>query len=83
MNRRRRVYRFFYGIAAQIPPHKSGALAQCAFCQWGKFFPDNKRAKYSAAARAAASLRAHARKSHPDRFLKFSTAEQIFGRGGA
>jgi hypothetical protein len=75
----RRVARFFYGIAARIPPHQSGALAQCAFCEWGKFFAEKKRGRYSAVARASSSLRAHARKDHPERFPAFSTAEQIFG----
>jgi hypothetical protein len=78
MRRARRVCRFFYGIAARIPPHQSGAMAQCAFCEWGKFFPDQKRRRYSAVARAASSLRAHARKNHPERFPHFSTAAEIF-----
>jgi len=55
-----------------------GALAQCKFCEWARFVPDRKRSRYSALARAAASLRAHARLRHADKFPKFSTAEQIF-----
>ena len=78
----RRVRREFYGVVARIPPHEPGALAQCAFCEWGKFFADKKRTRYSALARAASSLRSHARRSHPDKFPKFSTAEQIFGSKG-
>jgi len=77
----RRVKREFYGVVARIPPQQPGALAQCAFCEWGRFFPDRKRKRYSALARAAASLRAHARRLHADKFLQFSSAEQIFGKG--
>jgi len=58
----RRVRREFYGVVARIPPHEPGALAQCAFCEWGKFFADKKRTRYSALARAASSLRSHARR---------------------
>jgi hypothetical protein len=75
----KRVKREFYGVVARIPPQKPGALAQCAFCEWGRFFPDRKRKRYSALARAAASLRAHARKVHRDKFVRFSTAEEMFG----
>ncbi len=73
----KRIQRNFYGVVARIPPHEPGALAQCAFCEWGRFFRDNKRKRYSALARAASSLRDHARRTHPDKFVKFSTAEQI------
>lgn len=75
----KRIRRFFYGVAAVIPPQTPGALAQCAFCEWGRFFRAHKRKRYSALARAAASLRIHARRVHPDKFPKFSTAEEIFG----
>jgi hypothetical protein len=49
------------------------------FCQWGRFFADRKRMRYSAVARASASLRLHAKKAHGDKFLTVSTAEEIFG----
>lgn len=64
----KRVRREFYGITRRIPPRTGGALAQCFFCEWGRFFADHKRKRYSAVARAASSLRAHARREHPDSF---------------
>ena len=57
----KRIQREHYGIVCRIPPNKPGALAQCKFCEWARFVPDRKRSRYSALARAAASLRAHAR----------------------
>ena len=76
---RKRIKREFYGVVRRIPPYEPGALAQCAFCQWGRFFADRKRMRYSAVARASASLRAHAKKAHGDKFLAISTAEEILG----
>ena len=76
----KRIARYFYGVASVIPPQTPGAIAQCAFCEWGRFFRANKRKRYSALARACASLRDHARRAHPDKFPQISTPEQIFGR---
>jgi len=73
----RRVKRESFGIVRRIPPHRGGALAQCTFCEWGRFFEDSKRKRYSAVARGAASLRAHARLVHPDKLLKITTAEEF------
>lgn len=75
----KRVKRESYGIVTRVPPQEPGAIAQCAFCEWGRFFPDRKRKTYSALSRAAASLRAHAKNVHKDKLLHFSTAEEIFG----
>jgi hypothetical protein len=77
----KRIRREFYGLVARIPPHVPGALATCAFCEWGRFYRDNKRKHWNAVDRAGAALRGHARKCHADKFPKFSTAEDIFGRG--
>ncbi len=76
---KKRVHREFFGVVCRIPPHVPGALAQCAFCEWGRFFPDRKRMRYSAVARASASLRAHAKRAHAAKFPQFSTAQQILG----
>lgn len=73
------VVREFYGFVARIPPHpphRSGALAQCAFCEWGRFFADRKRMRYSSVARASASLRVHAKKVHGEKFPCISTARK-------
>jgi hypothetical protein len=66
----RRIVRSHYGTVGRIGPRQTGALAQCRFCQWGKFVADNKRKRYSAMARAAASLREHTRRSHPEKLPK-------------
>jgi hypothetical protein len=50
----KRIARYFYGVASVIPPQTPGAIAQCAFCEWGRFFRANKRKRYSALARACA-----------------------------
>lgn len=63
---RRRVVRNRYGVIARIAPRVTGALAQCRHCTWGKFVQDRARTRYSAMARAAASLRAHVKCSHPE-----------------
>lgn len=68
--RRRRVVRSAYGIVARISPRETGALAQCRFCVWGRFIRDNSRLRYSAMARAAASLREHTKQDHPDKLPK-------------
>ena len=65
----RRTHKEFFGRVNRIAPRAGGALAQCAFCEWGRYFPDRKRKRYSALSRAAASLRAHAKREHSDRFL--------------
>jgi hypothetical protein len=67
---RRRVIRSPYGVVCRIAPRETGALAQCRFCQWGKFFRDNDRLRYSAMARAAASLREHTKIEHTDKLPK-------------
>jgi integrase/recombinase XerD len=69
----KRIKREFYGVVAQLPPHRSGALAQCGFCEWCRFFPDRKRLRYSAVARASASLHLHAKKVHADKFPSIAT----------
>jgi hypothetical protein len=61
MTKRTRVYRDGYGVVCRISPRETGALAQCRYCVWGNFVKDSARKKYSAMARAAASLRAHTR----------------------
>jgi hypothetical protein len=63
----RRVVRDYYGVVNRIGPRDTGALASCRFCEWGHFAKDNKRKKWSAMARAAASLRAHTKKAHADK----------------
>jgi hypothetical protein len=73
----KRIQRTFYGTAFWIAPREGGALAQCAFCESGRFFEDRKRKRYSAVVRAAASLRVHAKRMHADKFLKISTAAEI------
>jgi len=75
----KRIKREFYGIVSRIPPHVPGALTQCAFCEWGRFFADRKRKKWNSMDRAAAALRGHARRVHPEKFLRFSTSEEMFG----
>jgi len=75
----KRVHRESFGTAYWIAPRVGGAITQCAFCPWGRFFSDAKRKRYSALARAASSLRAHVRNNHADRLTRFSTAEEIFG----
>jgi hypothetical protein len=69
-HRRRRVIRNQYGTVLRIAPRETGALAQCRFCQWGRFFRDNSRLRYSAMARAAASLREHIKLEHTDKLPK-------------
>ena len=64
---RRRVVRSPYGVVARISPRQTGALAQCRFCEWGKFIADNKRKRYSSMARAASALRWHTRREHPEK----------------
>jgi integrase/recombinase XerD len=49
----------FCGLIIAIPRRHSGALAQCAFCKWLRFFPN--------VARASVSLHDHAGKTHPDK----------------
>jgi hypothetical protein len=66
----RRVVRGHYGVVSRIGPRETGALACCRFCEWGHFAKDNKRKKWSAMARAAASLRAHTKKNHADKLPK-------------
>lgn len=73
----RRIVREGCGTVVRIPPVESGALAQCAFCQWGRFFPDRKRKHWNAVDRAAAALRGHAKRSHADRFVHVTTAEEF------
>jgi hypothetical protein len=73
----KRIRRAFYGTAFYIAPRAGGALAQCAFCEWGRFFPDRKRKRYSSVSRAAAAVRGHAKRMHADKFLKISTAAEI------
>lgn len=73
----KRIRREFYGLVARIPPHVPGALAQCAFCEWGRFFPDRKRKHWGAVDRAAAALRGHARVYHADKFLRVSSGADI------
>jgi hypothetical protein len=75
----KRIHRAVYGTAFYIAPRAGGALAQCAFCEWGRFFPDRKRKRYSSVARAAAAVRGHAKRMHAEKFLKFSTAAEILG----
>ncbi len=64
--KRRRVVRSHYGTVLRISPRETGALAQCRFCVWGHFIRDNTRLRYSAMARAAASLREHVTRTHPE-----------------
>lgn len=66
----RRVVRSYYGTVLRIAPRETGALAQCRFCVWGNFIRDNARKRYSAMARAAASLREHTKQEHPDKLPK-------------
>lgn len=75
----KRVKRAFYGVSRVIPPQKGGALAQCAFCEWGVFLFAKARHNYQPLHRAFARLRAHAKKHHADKFLKISTAAEILG----
>lgn len=63
----KRVRREICGIVRRIPPTEAGALAQCIFCEWGRFFPDRKRKRWNSVDRAAAALRGHERKSHQDK----------------
>lgn len=79
----RRTIRESQGTAVKIAPIKTGALAQCPLCEWGRFFPDRKRLHFSAMARAAASLRVHNKRAHPETVLHFSTAEEIAALGEA
>lgn len=66
----RRVIRSHDGTCSRIGPRQTGALASCRWCEWGKFVADHKRKRYSAMARAAASLRAHTKKHHADKLPK-------------
>ena len=68
--KRRRVVRSYYGTVLRIAPRETGALAQCRFCVWGNFIKDNRRKRYSAMARAAASLREHTKLEHSDKLPK-------------
>jgi hypothetical protein len=68
--KRRRVFRSPYGTVARISPRETGALAQCRFCVWGNFIRDNAPKRYSAMARAAASLREHTKLEHSDKLPK-------------
>lgn len=68
--RRRRVVRTSHGVIARISPRVTGALAQCRHCVWGRFFEDNSRKRYSAMARASASLREHTKREHSDKLPK-------------
>jgi hypothetical protein len=68
--KRRLVFRAPAGLVTRVTPRKGGAFAQCRFCEWGEFFEDKKRMRYSAMARAAASLRQHARREHADKVPK-------------
>jgi len=66
----RRIVRSLYGTVLRIAPRETGALAQCRFCVWGNFIKDNARKRYSAMARASASLREHIRIEHTDKLPK-------------
>jgi hypothetical protein len=79
----RRIIRESNGTVVRIAPVETGALAQCSLCQWGRFFPDRKRKRFSAMARAAASMRIHNKRAHPETRLHISTAEEIAALGEA
>lgn len=66
----RRVVRDYYGVVQKITPRETGALAQCKFCEWGHFVADKKRRRLSAMACAAAALREHTRRAHPEKLPK-------------
>ena len=78
MSRRTKlVRREVCGIVRRVPPQKGGAVAHCIFCQWGGFIPDNARSRWNAVDRAAAALRGHERKVHPDKLLHITTAKEF------
>lgn len=79
----RRIMRESHGTVVKVAPIETGALAQCALCPWGRFFPDRKRMRYNAMDRAAASLRIHNKRAHPETRLHISTAEEIAALGVA
>lgn len=73
----KRVIRESWGTVIRIAPIEVGALAQCSLCPWGRFFPDRKRMRFSAMARAAASLRAHNKTAHPNTRLHITTSAEL------
>lgn len=58
------------GSVFRVPAQKAGAMACCAYCDFGRFFPANKRKKGSAFSRAKRGLEGHVKKAHPDKAIK-------------
>lgn len=56
-----------FGSVFSVPRQEPGAIANCAFCDWSRFFPTRKRKRGSARSRAKAALVGHVRKVHPDK----------------
>lgn len=56
--------RAFFGEVYRIPPKEGGALAQCSYCSWSRWFPDRARKRWNAVDRGFAALTAHVRTAH-------------------
>lgn len=56
--------REFFGEVFRIPPKEGGALAQCSYCPWSRWFPDRIRKRWNSFDRASAALTHHVRSCH-------------------
>jgi hypothetical protein len=70
MRRTKHAVRKWYGEIFRIPAREGGAMGNCMFCKFSQWVPDRKRKRWNAVDRAAAMVRAHVRKAHPDKILK-------------
>ena len=54
----------FFGDVFRIPPKEGGALAQCSYSPWSRWFPDRARKRWNSVDRGFAALTAHVRACH-------------------
>jgi hypothetical protein len=54
----------FFGEVFRIPPKEGGALAQCSYCPWSRWFPDRARKQWNSVDRGFAALQGHVRTVH-------------------
>lgn len=60
-----------FGSVFSVPRQEPGAIANCAYCDWSRFFPNRKRKRGSSRSRGKRALVGHVRKAHPDKLPKF------------
>lgn len=59
-----------HGTVFRVPRQDPGAIATCAFCDFSRFFRNDKRKRGSAVSRAKRSLDGHLKKKHPEKGLR-------------